>query len=178
MSRIGKQPITLPRDVKVRFDAPVISVQGPRGSLQHTVPAEIELEIGAEAINVRRTNDERTARSLHGLTRTLIANMVEGVTKGFTKELEVVGVGYRAEKAGATLKMSLGYSHQIGFDEPQGITISVDKQVIRVAGIDKCLVGQTAAKIKRFKKPDVYKGKGIRYVGEVVRKKAGKAGSK
>jgi large subunit ribosomal protein L6 len=178
MSRIGKQPITLPKDVKVRFERPLVTVQGPRGALEQPVPGEIELEIGAEEIIVKRASDERTARSLHGLMRTLIANMVEGVTKGFTKELEVVGVGYRAEKAGSTLKMSLGYSHQIGFDEPPGIQISVEKQVIRVEGIDKCLVGQTAAKIKRFRKPDVYKGKGIRYVGEVVRKKAGKAGSK
>ena len=115
---------------------------------------------------------------MHGLTRTLVANMVEGVSQGFKRELEVVGVGYRAEKSGKTLNLSVGLSHQVNFAEPAGITISVDKQVIRVEGIDKHLVGQTAANIRKVKKPDVYKGKGIRYVGESVRRKAGKAGAK
>jgi large subunit ribosomal protein L6 len=127
---------------------------------------------------VKRPSDERRERSLHGLTRTLVSNMVEGVTQGFKRELEIVGVGYKAEKAGTTLKLSVGLSHVISFDEPEGIQINVDKQIIRVEGIDKCLVGQTASKIRMFKKPDVYKGKGIRYVGEVVRKKVGKAGAK
>ena len=178
MSRIGKQPISLAKEVKVQFDAPVINIQGPKGKLSHTLPAEIDLDVESDAITVNRNSDERRARAMHGLTRTLIANMVQGVTGGFSKELEVQGIGYRAEKSGKTLNLSVGYSNVINYDEPEGIKISVDKQIIRVEGIDKCLVGQTAAKIRSFRKPDVYKGKGVRYVGEVVRKKVGKAGAK
>ncbi len=178
MSRIGKQPISLPKDVKVQFNDPVISVQGPKGTLSQEIPSEISVDIGSEEIVVKRASDERRARSMHGLARTLIANMVEGVTTGFKKELEIQGVGYRAEKKGKTLNLSLGYSNPIEYDEPEGIKLNVDKQIISVEGVDKCLVGQTAAKIRSFRKPDVYKGKGVRYVGEVVRKKVGKAGAK
>lgn len=178
MSRIGKQPIELSSDVKIKFDKPVITVEGPKGKKQHEVPEEIILDISDKEIVVTRINEERKSRSLHGLTRSLIANMVEGVTKGFKKELEVVGVGYRAEKNGKTLKLTVGLSHIIEYDEPDGIIINVDKQVVSVEGIDKCLVGQIAAKIRSFRKPDVYKGKGIKYVGEVLRRKVGKVGAK
>ena len=178
MSRIGKQPIELTSDVKIKFDKPVIRIEGPKGKLSHEIPEEINLDISDKEILVTRNNDERQSRSLHGLTRTLVANMVEGVVKGFKKELEVVGVGYRAEKNAKTLKLTVGLSHTIEYDEPEGIKIDVDKQIISVDGIDKCLVGQTAAKIRSFRKPDVYKGKGIRYVGEILRKKVGKVGAK
>jgi len=178
MSRIGKKPIAIPKGVKIQKDGPLLQIEGPKGKLAHTIPTCITVETGIDEITVSRPSDERKERSLHGLTRTLLANMVEGVTQGFKRELEVVGVGYKAEKAGKALKLSVGLSHVINFDEPDGIQINVDKQIIRVEGIDKCLVGQTASKIRMFKKPDVYKGKGIRYVGEVVRKKVGKAGAK
>jgi len=178
MSRIGKEPIALSSDVKVKYDKPVIRVEGPKGKQTHKVPEEITLDISDSEIQVKRHDDERTSRSLHGLTRTLVANMVEGVTRGFKRELEVVGVGYRAEKSGKTLKLTVGLSHPIEYDEPEGIKINVDKQIISVEGIDKCLVGQTAAKIRSFRKPDVYKGKGIKYAGEVLRKKVGKVGAK
>jgi large subunit ribosomal protein L6 len=178
MSRIGKKPITVPKGVKIKIDGSFLQVEGPKGMLSHTIPSCITVEQGADVINVTRPSDERRERSLHGLTRTLVANMVEGVTQGFKRELEVVGVGYKAEKTGKTLKLSVGLSHIISYDEPEGVQINVEKQIIRVEGIDKCLVGQTASKIRLFKKPDVYKGKGIRYVGEVVRKKVGKAGAK
>ena len=178
MSRIGKKPIAVPKGVKIQKDGDLLKIEGPKGKLAHTIPACITVETGADEILVSRPYDERRERSLHGLTRTLVANMVEGVTQGFKRELEVVGIGYKAEKAGKTLKLSVGLSHVISFDEPEGIQINVEKQIIRVEGIDKCLVGQTASKIRMFKKPDVYKGKGIRYVGEVVRKKVGKAGAK
>ena len=178
MSRIGKKPIAVPKGVKISLNGEALQVEGPKGKLSHTIPSGIALEQGADVITVTRSSDERRERSLHGLTRTLVANMVNGVTQGFKRELEVVGVGYKAEKAGNTLKLSVGLSQVISFDEPQGVQINVDKQIIRVEGIDKCLVRQTASKIRMFKKPDVYKGKGIRYVGEVVRKKVGKAGAK
>ena len=178
MSRIGKKPIAIPKGVKIQKDGAVLQIEGPKGKLVHTIPVCITVETGTDEMIVSRSSDERRQRSLHGLTRTLVANMVEGVTQGFKRELEIVGVGYKAEKAGKLLKLSVGLSHIINFDEPDGIQINVEKQIIRVEGIDKCLVGQTASKIRMFKKPDVYKGKGIRYVGEVVRKKVGKAGAK
>ncbi len=178
MSRIGKKPIVIPAGVKVTCAGRLVQVDGPRGKLQHVVPPQVAVEVADGRVLVTRTTDNRIERSMHGLTRTLVANMVEGVSQGFKRELEVVGVGYRAEKSGKTLNLSVGLSHQVNFAEPAGITISVDKQVIRVEGIDKHLVGQTAANIRKVKKPDVYKGKGIRYVGESVRRKAGKAGAK
>lgn len=178
MSRIGKKPISIPKGVKVKIDDSVVLIEGPRGKLSHTLPSGVAAAAAGDVLNITRASDERRERALHGLTRTLVANMVTGVTQGFKRELEITGVGYRAEKSGKTLKLSLGFSHPIMFDEPEGIQLSVDKQIIRVEGIDKCLVGQTAAIIRKFRKPDVYKGKGIRYVGETVRKKVGKAGAK
>jgi len=178
MSRIGKKPIVIPAGVKVACTGALVQVEGPRGKLQHECPSEVTVEISDGEVLVKRATDNRIERSMHGLTRTLIANMVEGVVQGFTRELEVVGVGYRAEKSGKTLTLTVGLSHQVNFDEPDGITINVDKQIIKVEGIDKHLVGQTAANIRKIRKPDVYKGKGIRYLGEQVRRKAGKAGAK
>jgi len=156
----------------------LVQVEGPRGKLQQAIPGEVTVEVADGQVLVKRESDNRIQRSMHGLTRTLVANMVEGVSQGFTRELEVVGVGYRAEKSGKTLNLNVGLSHQVNFPEPDGINISVEKQVIRVEGIDKHLVGQTAANIRKVRKPDVYKGKGIRYLGESVRRKAGKAGAK
>lgn len=178
MSRIGKQPIIIPAGVTVTCTDAVVKVKGPKGELQHVLPSEATVEINDGEVLVKRASDNRIERSMHGLTRSLVANMVEGVSQGFTRELEVVGVGYRVEKSGKTLVLTVGLSHQVNFDEPKGITIHVDKQIIRVEGIDKQLVGETAAKIRKIRKPDVYKGKGIRYVGETVRRKAGKAGAK
>jgi large subunit ribosomal protein L6 len=178
MSRIGKKPIVIPAGVKVACTGALVQVEGPKGKLQHECPSEVTVEISDGEVLVKRSSDNRIERSMHGLTRTLIANMVEGVVQGFTRELEVVGVGFRAEKSGKTLTLTVGLSHLVTFDEPDGITISVDKQIIKVEGIDKHLVGQTAANIRKVRKPDVYKGKGIRYLGEQVRRKAGKAGAK
>jgi large subunit ribosomal protein L6 len=178
MSRIGKKPIGLPKEATAIIEDSVISVEGPRGKLSHQIPEGVTIEITDDSILITRNSDERRDRSLHGLTRTLVANMVKGVTQGFTKELEIVGVGFRAEKKDKTLSLLLGFSHPIKFVEPDGVQIQVNKQIIRIEGIDKCLVGQTASKVRSFKKPDVYKGKGIRYVGEVVRRKVGKTGAK
>jgi len=178
MSRIGKKSIGIPSGVKVTCAGSLVQVEGPRGKLQHVVPPQVTVEVADGQVLVKRESDNRIERSMHGLTRTLVANMVEGVSRGFKRELEVVGVGYRAEKSGKTLNLSVGLSHQVNFAEPEGISISIDKQIIRVEGIDKHLVGQTAANIRKVKKPDVYKGKGIRYLGESVRRKAGKAGAK
>jgi large subunit ribosomal protein L6 len=178
MSRIGKKPIAIPQNVKVSVTGGELFAQGPKGKLSHRIPEGIAVEVTDSEIIVTRSSDERNQRALHGLTRSIVANVVTGVSDGFAKELEVTGVGYRVEKSGKAVNLSLGYSHPVVFEEPEGISINVDKQIIRVEGIDKCLVNQTAAKIRSFKKPDVYKGKGIRYVGEQVRRKAGKAGAK
>ncbi len=178
MSRIGKKPIVIPAGVKVSCAGTLVQVEGPRGKLQHAIPPEVAVEVAEGQVLVTRKNDNRIERSMHGLTRTLVANMVEGVSSGFIRELEVVGVGYRAEKSGKALNLNVGLSHQVNFAEPDGISISVEKQIIKVEGIDKHLVGQTAANIRKVRKPDVYKGKGIRYLGENVRRKAGKAGAK
>ncbi|HEY9016382.1 MAG TPA: 50S ribosomal protein L6 [Gemmatimonadales bacterium] len=179
MSRIGKLPIPVPSGVEVSLDDSVVTVKGPRGTLSHTVASPISVSRDEDgAIAVSRPNDERVSRSLHGLTRTLIANMVTGVTDGYEKRLEIVGVGYRVLSKGPTqLEFQLGYSHPIVFDAPEGITFTVDGPTrFGVAGIDKQLVGEVAANIRKLRKPEPYKGKGIRYAGEVVRRKVGKAG--
>ncbi len=179
MSRIGKLPVTIPSGVEVTLDEQVVTVKGPKGSLSHTVAEPITVakdEDGALAVN--RPDDERVSKSLHGLTRTLISNMVTGVTDGYEKKLEIVGVGYRVLSKGPTqLEFQLGYSHPIVFDAPEGITFSVDGPTkLGVAGIDKQLVGEVAANIRKLRKPEPYKGKGVRYAGEHVRRKVGKAG--
>ena len=175
MSRIGKQPISITDGVQVKQQGNLITVKGPKGELAHTVPSGIQVSLDEKAISVTRESDQRQHRALHGLTRTLVSNMVTGVSRGFSKELEIVGVGYRAEADKEALTLNLGYSHPVRYPIPEGITISVDRNVmIKVEGIDKQKVGQVAAEIRAFRRPEPYKGKGIRYVGEHVRKKMGK----
>lgn len=176
MSRVGKVPILIPKDVKVKLTDSIFEVVGPGGQLTQRIPPEIEISIEPEQIVVKRANDHRTTRSLHGLTRVLIANMVTGVTNGFEKVLEIQGVGYRADLQGKTLRLNLGFSHPILFPLPEGIKVEVERQTnIKVKGIDKQLVGSVAAKIRSFRSPDPYKGKGIRYADEYVKLKVGKA---
>ncbi|MGZ4474576.1 MAG: 50S ribosomal protein L6 [Nocardioides sp.] len=179
MSRIGKLPIAVPSGVDVAIDERLVTVKGPKGTLSHSVANPITVEKGEDGVlEVKRPNDEREARSLHGLTRTLIHNMVVGVTDGYEKKLEIVGVGYRVLSKGPTqLEFQLGYSHSIVFDAPEGITFTVEGPTkLGVQGIDKQLVGETAAKIRKLRKPEPYKGKGVRYAGEHIRRKVGKAG--
>jgi len=177
MSRIGRLPIDIPSGVTVSADNGVVAVKGPKGELSLTVASPIEVAIADNQIVVTRPNDERLSRSLHGLTRTLIANQIIGVTEGYTKGLEVVGTGYRVAAKGESLEFALGYSHSITVDPPAGISFTVEGQnKILVSGIDKQAVGEVAANIRKLRKPEPYKGKGIRYAGEVVRRKAGKAG--
>jgi large subunit ribosomal protein L6 len=171
-------PITVPQGVRINLQGAVLQVEGPKGKLQHEIPPGLKLETADNKITVSREVEQKKVRALHGLTRTLIANMVCGVTQGFKKELEIVGVGYRADISSNVLNLTLGYSHPIKFPLPEGITGKVDKQVITLEGIDKGLVGQTAAKVRRLRKPDSYKGKGVRYLGEVIKTKVGKSGVK
>jgi large subunit ribosomal protein L6 len=178
MSRIGKLPITIPSGVDVAVDGQHVRVKGPRGELAHTVVDPITVDREDGELQVRRPDDERQSRALHGLSRTLLANMVVGVTDGYEKKLEIVGVGYRVlSKGPTTIELNLGYSHSITFDAPEGVTFAVESPTrFSVAGIDKQLVGEVAANIRKLRKPEPYKGKGIRYAGEQVRRKVGKAG--
>ena len=179
MSRIGKLPVVVPSGVDVTVESSTVTVKGPKGTLSHTVAAPITVDRADDgALEVKRPDDERNSRSLHGLTRTLIANMVTGVTDGYEKRLEIVGVGYRVLSKGPTqLEFQLGYSHSITFNAPDGITFTVDGPTrLGVQGIDKQLVGEVAANIRKLRKPEPYKGKGVRYAGEHVRRKVGKAG--
>ena len=178
MSRIGKLPVAVPSGVDVQVDASTVTVKGPKGTLSHTVPAPITVEKSDGELAVQRPNDERQNKALHGLTRTLINNMVVGVTEGYEKKLEIVGVGYRVLSKGPTqLEFQLGYSHSITFDAPEGITFTVEGPTkLGVQGIDKQLVGEVAANIRKLRKPEPYKGKGVRYAGEHIRRKVGKAG--
>ena len=177
MSRIGKSPIPVPSGVDVTLDGRVVRVKGPQGSLEREIPGEITVRQEESTIFVERPNDERQNRALHGLTRSLVNNMVVGVTTGYTKELEIVGVGYRAAAPSPTrLDLALGFSHPVAVDAPSGISFEVPIPTrIIVKGIDKELVGQVAANIRKIRKPEPYKGKGVRYAGEVVQRKAGKA---
>jgi large subunit ribosomal protein L6 len=178
MSRIGKLPVPVPSGVDVAIEGPVVTVKGPKGTLSHTIPEPILVEKGDGVLDVKRPDDERISKSLHGLTRTLVNNMVVGVTDGYEKKLEIVGVGYRVLSKGPTqLEFQLGYSHVIIFDAPAGITFTVDGPTrLGVVGIDKQLVGEVAANIRKLRKPEPYKGKGVRYSGEHIRRKVGKAG--
>jgi large subunit ribosomal protein L6 len=178
MSRIGRIPVPVPSGVEVTIDGQQVTVKGPKGTLEHVVAAPIEVAKGEDgSLQVTRPNDERMSRSLHGLTRTLIANMVTGVTQGYEKKMEIVGTGYRVTAKGSSLEFALGYSHPISIDPPEGITFAVEGNLrFSVQGIDKQQVGEVAANIRKLRKPDPYKGKGVRYAGEVVRRKAGKAG--
>ena len=177
MSRIGKKPIAIPAGVEVKIDGKEVTVKGAKGTLHHTVAGEIEAKVEGNEVIVTRPNDAKEIRSLHGLTRTLIANMIEGVSNGYTKALEIQGVGYRAAKQGKDLVMNLGFSHQVVVPEVDGITIDVpNPNSIVISGADKQQVGQFAAEVRRKRPPEPYKGKGIRYAGEYVRRKEGKSG--
>lgn len=177
MSRIGRRPITIPAGVTVSQDGNTITVKGKNGELSHTFKPGVSIEIDASEIRVTRPNDNQEMRSMHGLTRTLVANMVQGVSEGFKKELEIQGVGYRVAKQGNSLVLTLGYSHQVNYSEEPGITLEAPApNRIIVSGPDKQRVGQVAAEIREKRPPEPYKGKGIRYLGEVVIRKEGKSG--
>ncbi len=177
MSRIGRKPITIPAGVEVKVDGSAVTVKGPKGTLSNTFHPDMAIAVEGTEIIVTRPSDVKEHRSLHGLTRTLVANMVEGVTKGYSKELEVNGVGYRVQKQGKNLVMNLGFSHQVIMEEIDGITIDVpNPNLIVVSGPDKQKVGQFAAEIREKRPPEPYKGKGIKYAGEYIRRKEGKAG--
>ncbi|HZC72486.1 MAG TPA: 50S ribosomal protein L6 [Jatrophihabitans sp.] len=179
MSRIGKLPVPLPSGVDVTVDGQQVTVKGPKGTLSHTVAEPISIAQKDGTIEVSRPDDERESRSLHGLSRTLIANMVTGVTNGYTKTLEIVGTGYRVTAKGSDLEFALGFSHPVLVKAPDGITFRVETPTrFAVEGIDKQKVGEVAANIRRLRRPDPYKGKGVRYQGEQIRRKAGKAGKK
>ena len=180
MSRIGRMPIALPAGVTVDIaENNKVTVKGPKGTLERVLPAEMEIKLDGTTVTVSRPNDLKKMKSLHGLTRTLIHSMVVGVTEGYEKKLEVNGVGYRAQKNGKTLVLSLGYSHPVEMTDPEGIEVAVDGQnLIIVKGIDKEKVGQYAAEIRSKREPEPYKGKGIKYVDEVIRRKVGKTGKK
>ncbi|MCB1214165.1 MAG: 50S ribosomal protein L6 [Deltaproteobacteria bacterium] len=179
MSRTGKQPINLPDKVKVRLENGVFYAEGPLGKLSQAIRDEVLVEISDKTIEVKRVDDKPQSRALHGLTRSLINNMIVGVSDGFTKELDIQGVGYRADAKGQTLNLSLGFSHPVEFPLPQGIQVKVDKQThIVLTGYDKALLGQVAADIRKLRPPEPYKGKGIRYSNEVIRRKAGKTAAK
>ena len=177
MSRIGRAPITVPAGVDVTIDGSTVTVKGPKGSLTRELPPRIAVGREGDTLVVTRPTENKLDKSLHGLTRTLVNNMVVGVTTGYRKGLEIVGVGYRAQKVGEKLQLALGYSHPVEIDPPSGISFEVETPVrLAVVGIDKELVGQIAAKVRATRKPEPYKGKGVRYAGEQVRRKAGKAG--
>ncbi|MDE6435249.1 MAG: 50S ribosomal protein L6 [Lachnospiraceae bacterium] len=179
MSRIGRMPIAVPAGVTVDIaENNQVTVKGPKGTLQRVLPAEMDIKLEGDQVVVTRPNDLKKMKSLHGLTRTLINNMVVGVTEGYTKELEVNGVGYRATKQGKKLVLNLGYSHPVEMEDPEGLESKVEGNKIIVSGIDKEKVGQYAAEIRETRKPEPYKGKGIKYVDEVIRRKVGKTGKK
>lgn len=177
MSRIGRKPINIPAGVDVKIDGSVVTVKGPKGTLTQSFNSKISIEAEGAQINVTRPDDEKESRSLHGLTRTLVSNMITGVTEGYSKELDVMGVGYRVQKQGSNLVMNLGFSHQVIVSETEDVKIDVPgPNKIIVNGIDKQKVGQFAAEVREKRPPEPYKGKGIRYAGEYVRRKEGKAG--
>ena len=179
MSRIGKKPISLPKGVTVKIDAGVVEVQGPKGKLRQPTPPGILFAKDGEALVAKLERDDPSLRKFHGLARSLVANAVTGVTEGFKKELDIVGVGYRAELKGKEVHFALGYSHPVVFPIPTGIDVAVDKNThITVTGADRQMVGQVAANMRRLRKPDPYKQKGVRYTGEVLKKKVGKTGAK
>ncbi|HTO86213.1 MAG TPA: 50S ribosomal protein L6 [Thermoanaerobaculia bacterium] len=180
MSRIGRMPVAIPKGVEVRSDGQFVRVKGPKGDLASRIPPGLTVAVESSEVKIARSNDEPQQRAYHGLLRSLIANSVAGVTKGFTKDLEIVGVGYKAELKGKTIVFSLGYSHPIQFPIPEGISIALDAKAgkLTVTGADRQKVGQTAAEIRKLRVPDPYKAKGIKYADEVIRRKVGKAGGK
>ncbi len=176
MSRIGKKPIDIPNGVEIKIENNNhVVVKGPKGQLENDFNPDLSIKIEDNQVKIERPNDSAFMRAIHGTTRALLANMVKGVTEGFTVELEIVGIGYRAVMKGKSLELQLGYSHPIVYEPPEGIQITVEGNIIKVSGIDKQKVGQVAAEIRDFRKPDPYKGKGIRYKGEVLKLKAGKS---
>jgi large subunit ribosomal protein L6 len=180
MSRIGKKPIPIPQGVKVQVDNGTVRAEGPKGKLTQPIPAPLSAKLEGSILHIARPDDDRRVRALHGLTRALVANMVSGVKDGFERKLDIVGIGYRAQMQGKNIQLALGYSHPVIFPLPEGITAEIDKQTaITLRGADKALLGETAAKLRGLRKPDPYKGKGIRYSDEHVRRKVGKkAGAK
>ena len=179
MSRIGKKPIAIPKGVKIDVQPGAVEVQGPKGRLRQALPPGIGFELAGEELHARLLREDAQLGKFQGLARSLVANAVQGVTEGFKKELDIVGVGYRAELKGKQVHFALGYSHPVVYDLPNGIDVTVDKQThITVTGIDRQQVGQVAANMRRLRKPDPYKQKGVRYTGEVLKKKAGKTGAK
>jgi large subunit ribosomal protein L6 len=178
MSRIGKMPITVPKSVTINIDATTVTIKGPKGELSRSVPRQITVITDDSTLRVERSSDEPTHRSLHGLTRSLLANMVTGVTDGFSRRLEVNGVGYRAAVSAGNLVLQVGYSHPVLVPAPAGISFAVQGNAITVSGADKEMVGEVAAQVRRVRPPEPYKGKGIKYAEEVIRRKAGKAGAK
>lgn len=178
MSRIGKMPIEIPKDVKVDIKDDLISIKGPKGELKRTINPKVRLNIENEQILIMVDDNSKESKSCHGLFRALVANMVKGVSQGFERILEIVGVGYRGEVSGRTATFHLGYSHPVVFELPEGINANIDKSKITLTGIDKELLGRTAAKIRSFRKPEPYKGKGIKYADEFIKRKAGKSGAK
>jgi large subunit ribosomal protein L6 len=179
MSRIGKKPITIPKGVTVKVDEEAVEVQGPKGKLRQRVPSGINFELSNGSLLAKQSTDDPALGKFHGLARSLVANAVAGVTSGFKRELDIVGVGYRAEVKGKQVIFALGYSHPVVYDIPTGIEVGIEKQThITVTGVDRQLVGQVAANMRRLRKPDPYKQKGVRYTGEVLKKKAGKTGAK
>jgi len=179
MSRIGKLPVPVPNGVTVTVDGNTVKVKGPKGELSHRLPSGITVDRADNALNVQRASDETHHRSLHGLTRSLIANMMEGVTKGYRKQLEITGVGYKAEVRPYGLQLALGFSHSIEYKAPAGIKLTAPQPTqIVIDGADKAMVGQVAAELRNLRPPEPYKGKGIRYAGEIIRRKTGKAGGK
>jgi large subunit ribosomal protein L6 len=179
MSRIGKRPITIPNKVTVQIDGQRIAVKGPKGELDRVLPEQVTVEQDGETLRVLRVNESRAARERHGLSRTLVANMVDGVSNGFSRRLEIQGVGYRAQVQGRNLILNVGYSKPVEIVPPEGVQVAVENNTnVIVSGINKEIVGNTAARIRAVRPPEVYKGKGIRYAGEMVRRKAGKAGKK
>jgi large subunit ribosomal protein L6 len=179
MSRIGKKPVAVPKGVSVAVNGHQVSVKGPKGELSRTFHPEIQIALAGEQVTIGRPSDEARHKALHGLTRTLIQNMVDGVAKGYQRVLEIQGVGYKAEAKGSGLQLALGFSHPVQYPAPAGIKFTVDNNtIVKIEGPDKELVGQVAAEIRSLRKPEPYKGKGVRYQGEVVRRKAGKTGAK
>jgi large subunit ribosomal protein L6 len=179
MSRIGKKPITIPKGVTIKVHDDAVEVQGPKGKLRQRFPAGINFELSDGTLLATRSTDDPALGKFHGLARSLVANAVAGVTDGFKRELDIVGVGYRAEVKGKQVVFALGYSHPVVYDIPTGIDVGIEKQThITVTGVDRQLVGQVAANMRRLRKPDPYKQKGVRYTGEVLKKKAGKTGAK
>jgi large subunit ribosomal protein L6 len=179
MSRIGKRPISIPNKVTVAIEGQAVTIKGPKGELSRVLPSEVEIVQEGETVLVKRRDESRVARQRHGLSRTLVANMVEGVSQGFQRRLEITGVGYRAQVQGKNLTLNMGYSHPVQIEPPTGIEFAVENNTnVIVTGIDKEVVGNTAARIRAVRAPEPYKGKGIRYAGEVIKRKAGKSGKK